>query len=337
MAKHSPRLRLSLIAVTTALILAAAYTAWWFILAQRLQDGLYRWVNAQNAAGLMTVATGTVAAAGFPGDIHLVLSRPSLAYSADLRWDGPPLTATVSPFTPNHPRLSAPGQHLISFAGRPAVPVTADTATAELVLDGHGVEHGAFEATDMASGDTRLGRLSASWRRLSDATGDTETAGLGVSASLQQLVLAQQPQLVFGRTVSSAAFEADIKGRLPQTALKSALAAWRDAGGVIELKALAMTWPPLSLSGNGTFALDRDMQPLFASTCTIRGLFEVIDSLTAAGTVRAKDAGVAKLVLGLLAKSGVDGVREWTVPVSLQDHVLYVGPAALMRVPELVW
>jgi hypothetical protein len=38
-----------------------------------------------------------------------------------------------------------------------------------------------------------------------------------------------------------------------------------------------------------------------------------------------------------MAKPAADGVREVTLPVSLQDRVVRMGPFALLKLPRLAW
>jgi hypothetical protein len=139
------------------------------------------------------------------------------------------------------------------------------------------------------------------------------------------------------RQVTSLRLEAQLLGNIGPGPLLQALAAWRDDGGTVKIDRLAVDWPPLGLSGNGTLALDRDMQPILASSCAIRGLFDALDGLVRASLIKDQDARVIKLVLGLLSRRAADGVQELTVPVTVENRTLYVGPAALLKVPALVW
>jgi hypothetical protein len=56
-----------------------------------------------------------------------------------------------------------------------------------------------------------------------------------------------------------------------------------------------------------------------------------------AGTIQAQSGGIAKGILGLLAKPGPNGEKAITVPLTLQQHRLFLGPAAVAEVPPIKW
>ncbi len=337
MAKLSMRHRLLLVTLAALLILGlGGYTLWWYRLAGSWRDGIVAWVAAHNSEGLH-IATGGVTVGGYPGPFRLLLARPSVTYPDAFTWQGPPVTVVISPFAPNHPRLVAPGQHVVALGAHPPLAIAATTAEADLIVDADGLDRASFDFAEMTVGAGRLGRLAGSIRRLSRGPATYSTPSLAVSASLQRLDLPDDPRLVLGPSVASARIEARVLGSLPRAPSRPAVEGWRDGGGTVEIDALAVDWPPLGVTGKGTLALDGDMQPILASSCTIRGLMQAIDGLAHGAAIRPRDAAMAKLVLGLLAKPGVDGVEEWTVPVTLQERTLYVGPAALLKVPALAW
>jgi hypothetical protein len=63
----------------------------------------------------------------------------------------------------------------------------------------------------------------------------------------------------------------------------------------------------------------------------------VIDGLTAAGVVKPRPAALAKAALGVLAAGQGAGGDEITVPLSIQDRRLYLGPVAVARIPAVAW
>lgn len=215
--------------------------------------------------------------------------------------------------------------------------MVAKQASADLSLNDGGLAAAAVDLADIAGEGATIGRISASLQRVASGRADHQTASWAVTASLDGLVLPEDPRLLLGHSLTTASLQARLMGELPTGTLQSALKAWRDDGGTLEVDALSFDWPPLQLTGKGTVALDRDMQPILASTSTVRGVFEAVDSLTVAGVIRQKDAGVAKLVLGLLMKPAADGRKELTVPLTVQNRTLSVGPVALLKVPEVVW
>ena len=337
MSRPTRRLKLLVLALAAILVVAlGGYSLSWYQLAGSLRNGLDRWVAGRNATG-WKIATGDVTVDGFPFVLRLSLPTPSVTDPEGDAWQGPPMTAVTTPFGPNRVHLTAAGRHSFTWAGGMPIEAEAKDLSADLVLDADGSAETSLDVTQASVGTAHLDRLMATVQRLSNGPADHTTPTWGLKAGVESLVLPNDPRLVLGRTIGSARLEVRLLGRVPPGPLRDGLAKWRDDGGTVDIDSLSLYWPPLGLTGSGTLALDHDMQPLLASRCTIRGLFGAVDTLTRDGIVHAKDAGVAKLILGLLMKPAADGVQELAVPVTLQNRALYVGPAHLMKIPEVRW
>ncbi|HVJ42476.1 MAG TPA: DUF2125 domain-containing protein [Dongiaceae bacterium] len=115
------------------------------------------------------------------------------------------------------------------------------------------------------------------------------------------------------------------------------LAHWRDAGGVLDLSKFDFAQGPLSLTGNGTLALDANLQPIGAGKITATGLGDLIDLLAARGAMHRKDAGIAKAVINGMEKPGANGRPEVTIGLSIQDSVVSFGFARLFKLPPVIW
>jgi hypothetical protein len=160
----------------------------------------------------------------------------------------------------------------------------------------------------------------------------------GARVTLQFMGIAL-PQAVpsLGATVDSVTLSGALKGAVPAGKLRDALSAWRDDGGTIELEQGTLRWNSLAANANGTLALDAGLQPIGALTATIENQNAVIDAAVAGGTMRAQDANLAKVLLGLMAKPGADGKKQLTLPVTLQNRRLFLGPAQIAVLPAVTW
>jgi len=119
---------------------------------------------------------------------------------------------------------------------------------------------------------------------------------------------------------------------------KSAIEAWRDRGGTLEVERLLIDYAPLSLQGNGTLAFDSDLQIVGAFSARIQGFFETVERLRRARVIRGPDASMAKVVLGMLAKyPGNGGPATISVALTLQERALFAGPVRLIEIPQLKW
>ena len=328
------RRRAVLIAAFFAVAVAATgYTMWWYRLAATLRQGLDQWTAAQTAIGWQVV-TGNAKVDGFPFDLRLELPSPSVADPRGDHWDGPPVVVRLSPLRPDRPQLTASGRHAFVLAGRSPIVVSAGAAIADLVVDGNGLGAADLHLADVTLGSAGVDRVEATLRRLAAEAADHTTPTLAITLAIDRLTLSSLP---LGRVVTQARVEARVLGKLDPGKSKAGLAAWRDDGGTIELDRLSVDWPPLALDGSGTLALDQELQPILASSCTIRGLFDAIDALVQAGMLRPKDGAITKLGLGLLSKPRADGVPQWVAPVTVQNQRLSVGPFAILKVPLVQW
>jgi hypothetical protein len=318
------------------LILAGGYGLWWHYLSETLRDDLDHWVAEQAAAG-WKISTGTVAVSGFPLHVVFSLSAPGAVDPSGNFWQGPPLAVAIPLLDPRRPHLEAPGLHVLAIKGHDSVSISADGAAADLVIDDHGFHEVTLALVTASAGSLHVGRLEIQLRRLAVGKVDHTVPSWGLQVSLDNLGLPEDPRLLFGSSISAVRLETHLAGSLSGGPVKQSLAVWRDDGGTLEIDTLSIEWPPLALSGKGTLALDRDLQPILASSCNVRGLLKAIDALTSSGVVRPQDAGFAKLAFGLLMKTDKDGTQSLSVPLTVQNRQLSVGPAKLLELPALVW
>jgi hypothetical protein len=138
-----------------------------------------------------------------------------------------------------------------------------------------------------------------------------------------------------GGTIGQMVVHAQLLGAPPATWDAAGIKAWREAGGTVNLPELSLRWGGLNLSGNGTLALDKDMQPEGAFTTHLSGFEKALDSLAAAGWIKLSAASLAKLAMGIAAHPGLDGKPMVDAPLTIQDRHISLGPAKLGQMPEL--
>jgi hypothetical protein len=143
-----------------------------------------------------------------------------------------------------------------------------------------------------------------------------------------------------GVTLSSAsvdgALTARLLGGIPPGPVKDGLIAWRDAGGTIEVGHVSLQSGPIDIQGSGTLAIDAELRPVGAFAAEIQGYDTVVDQLVADGRVSRKNADLARAVLATMAGADAEtGKSKLTIPISMQDGWLYVGPAHLLKIPPL--
>ncbi len=194
------------------------------------------------------------------------------------------------------------------------------------------------------------------WPEVAEATGTTTIAQAAATFDLQRSATRTASALAFRIDATSIALPAGFRWALgPQIAtlhLRGTLhglvpdaltpvaraVAWRNEGGSLELRHLALHWGPLELSGRARLALDQQLQPAGDGTIRAVGYDATLDAMADAGVLTRTAALAAKAVLSLMATHPDQGQpSEVEVPLHLQDRTLSVRHAPLLRLPYLDW
>ena len=339
--------RLLTIGLAVLVVLAAAWCGFWVYAARDIETRLAAWAAAQRAQGLVA-EYGSVTVTGFPLAWHMRVTEPVMTGAGPTRWEwrGEEMTAELRPWALRDIPVTFPGLHRIAGgaggvaetlairATRPEgrLQLAADGRLANLKLDLDDAQ--IRRLPDPSTATAKRVRAMLSPHRAAEATYRTDTLDLAVA--IDTLTVPEPPRYALGPVIAAAQIDASVKGPLPQGRLADSVAAWRDAGGVIEIHRLALRWGPLDGDGDGTLTLDAANRPLAAFTMRIRGYTETVDALTAAGVMKPRDAGTLKIALNLFARQGANGGRrELSVPVTAQDGRLSVAGFNLFGLPPL--
>ena len=317
----------------------AAYTGYWIFLAHRLQAEIGPWAESQRAHGT-ALAWQSVAVEGFPAVLRLRFTEATASGAKPLPFaaSAPLLLAETHLWDLRHWRVSAPAGAQATLPGAAGGLTGARVDGTVALADGDGTRidimahtltgSGVAAGLSIAEAETQLvvpPRAPASHREPS----------FGASLRLAEIGL---PMAVpnFGKEIERLRLALTLNGALPPGKLRDTLAAWRQDGGTVELTDGALQWGALEASANGTLALDEQLQPMGALTATIENHTAIVDAAVAGGMIRARDAGLVKAMLGLMAKPGADGRQQITLPVSQNDRV-YLGPAQVAALPRFSW
>jgi hypothetical protein len=83
-------------------------------------------------------------------------------------------------------------------------------------------------------------------------------------------------------------------------------------------------------------ALDAQLQPVVAGTVTVRDYGRAVDRAVADGLMTPAQGTAAKLWLSAKAEKDAEGLKV-TLPLTIQDGVLSMGPIQLARLPRIAW
>jgi hypothetical protein len=324
---------LAAIAAIVFVAAVGAYTLYWHITAGRVVAGLDAWRAARAAEGY-AVTWQSPSIGGFPFRFRIALADATIARGepAMYRVTAPVLSGEASPLNLMRWHVTAP-QGGTGTAQGIAGPVSAASMSGDIVL-GSDESELIVAALGLDGAGVSAGEVDAHLILPRRAPANHRELDLAGAMQAYHLVL-PKPVTPLGNVIEGASVTLRIMGEIAPGDLRASLAAWRDDGGTIELEGAELQWGALSLSLSGTVALDPRLQPVAATTATIVDQDALIDASVAAGMLPADNAGFVKLVLGLLAKPGLDGHSSITAPVTLQDGKVSIGKAVIAKLPPL--
>lgn len=334
-------MRRSILVLSAVLALAwAGYSGYWLYTAKRLASSIGPWAEARRADGY-TLQWRTLAVEGYPAAFRLRFTDAAVAGVRPLPFAAtmPLLIGTTTSWDLKHWQLEAPQGMTVEMP-------SAGEAVTAAALDGS-LGFGAPEGTDV---DVTLHGISAggviSGMHVDDAAvhlavpaeppASHRDAAIAAAIRLAKITLPWQLP-PFGSDIEALRLAATVKGALPSGNLRQALDAWRADGGTVEVEDGALRWGKLAVTTSGTLALDAALQPVGALTATIEDHTAIVDAAVASGNLPADNANFVKAFLGLMAKPGEDGKKHLTLPLSLQNDRIFLGPAQIARLPRFTW
>lgn len=324
-------------------VLAAGWTATWFVVAARLEAGIDDWAVQQRLAG-GDARFERVAIGGFPFHWQIAVESPMVMGPAlaPWRWQGARAEARLLPWSLHRLPLRLEGeQRLRPTPLSPELAISAEQIEGWVTLGADGNFSGLSLALDhmrlMAppAGD----EVTAARAELAFATqpsGPAQSERLTVALRAETIALTGPPMPGLGNKIAKLDLTTDIDGAWPAGPPAAMLAGWRDGGGKIEIRRLGLDWAPLQLEGSGTIRLDRQLRPQGAGTVLVRGLEEVVNSLQQAGVLKPADAGLVRLILGMVTRKDGQVAGAASLKVTADNGRLAVGGVTLGQLKPLV-
>jgi len=331
-----------------AVLLGTAYTGYWFWLAQTFEQNLVLWVEQQRAMGYR-MAYASDRPHGYPLAVEIGLD--------DIVIESPPgqsvwrlstasKVLSVPPWAPLSLRIGDGGErvpcnvrwttggrdydiavdgidttlHLSTQGDLPAISITGDSVDVR--------ENGkTIAGVTQASGSVDF--LPAMSHTESSVEFRLSARGIDFEASIPA-------DAKTGKT-HDWLLAGQVKGPVPLGPLPTALAAWSNDGGRIELTEFNANWEAATeVSGDGTVALDGRLQPVGAFSAVVRGYNEAVDAAVGRGFMTSAQGTAAKLWLNARAEKDDRGLKV-KLPLTIQDGFLSMGPLKLARLPIMTW
>ena len=329
--------------VASVLVLLLADAAIWLAAERAMTSGIAGWVADLRTNGI-SVSTGPATWGGFP----LAATRRfalSLRAGATTVQSGQVIVG-LSPARPDRVRVQLPMPVLLASPMLPGLTLASPDWRLDLLLDGSGIA--TTDARELSleypgpGAGPRVATIALVHLQTQPSRRSLELTGSAQSIALPTPLPSEIWPL--GRRLASVAFDAVLSGRPPflpilaSSADAPSLAAWRDSGGAVDIRRLALGYGPLGLSGSGRAELDSRLQPIGTAELTLLGYAETLDTLVAAHLLDAHAAQAAGAVLSLLAGPPAGGGSpQVTLAVRLRGGVLSAAGFPLLRVPDVTW
>ncbi len=332
------------------LIVVAGATGSWFIGADLVRQRINMIAGGPVATG-RSFAAQSIEITGFPFTFDAAVTGLRLSGRTPRgvwQWQASALRARLSPWRSTAITFDLAGSHKLRFrVGRRLLDLEIKMAAAEGVF--HEGSSGGPHILKFAPKEITIrdemsrqqfaaqGASVQVYRSVDKKAGDSEISA-GLLISLKGITLPEEAKKLLGRKMARLEAEIQVLGDLPMTMDRPGLSRWRRDGGTLEIKNLDFAWGPAKVKASGTLGLDDALQPEVSLVTSITGYQKTVDALVAAGVVREGVARGVKLILDMMARRSQPG-QEATVrvPVSVQNRVIYVGPARLARLPLLRW
>ncbi len=344
-----------IVLVAAILIGVAAYSVFWFHVKGEAEANIAAWVQERRAAG-DTVDYAALDIGGYPFRIEAAVTKPVFGrVDASRSWtiQGDMLHVIAAPWNLGHivayhegpfeihyrSKTAADGDRAIDLTGQ------SKTAGASAVWKDGVWDHADAEFSGlMMQARTAKAPLSAADLQLhvrkmhpgspEDPGGIDQPARSEYALEATDLTFPGAVEQPLGPTIQKLNTIIEVHGDKPLGKTIPEIEAWRDAGGTFEVKSVDLKWGPLDMQLDGSVALDDSNRPVGALTAKITNYDKLIDAVTGSADT-GEGPGLKKFLDGLVKASG-QPQNALTLPFSLQEGTLYLGPIPVMSIPPII-
>lgn len=172
-------------------------------------------------------------------------------------------------------------------------------------------------------------------RHTSDSTEDKSLDVHGVLLGLTPHINFDPP---LGRRIAKLSFDFSVLGKAPSFDKPKQIKAWSQSGGSFQIERLALSWGPLRLIGEGTMALNENLQPEGILSTRLRGITKSLSLSRRQSYLSPMEEKMLKVSLKVLSRpTGLTNSGSPVVPFSIQHAGLYIGPVKLVPIPAIGW
>ncbi|MFT8246925.1 DUF2125 domain-containing protein [Roseomonas sp. BN140053] len=348
--------RLLLGTLVLLVLLAGAHALLWRWMGERLEEGFNAWTLSREAQG-WEIEHGPPQRGGWPFAATLRLPNFRLrggeaSLPGGVEWQSTALVLGVVLPRLDALRIEPRGPQRLRL-GRLDIPFAADRLVGRLPLQSDVLPRGGELTAErlrvgLSSGNgagtpgsgLELRSLHASIDTRSTAT--EGEAAVTLSAQAEEIMLPTLPpgeSYPLGPRIGRVGLDAALTGPQPGGRVPATrAAAWRDAGGVLELRGATLQWGDVVATLAATLALDAGLQPMGAGTLRLSGAEAAVAALAGAGLIPQRSAALASRVAAALSRPPAEGgPPQLEIPVTLENRGMSVARIPVARLPALAW
>ena len=330
---------ISMVVLTLALV-AGVWAAYWLYIVDRVETGIDDWVAYQQRQGVR-FSYESLEVSGFPFWLNVRMEGASMLFERGQSWEWRPpvLVAGIRPWRLTEIDLDLSGSH--QFVGARRVDLMSRKLSAVIYVQRRGAWRGTLKGEGVSAEFSHVGNLSAKRVALNVHWGGNRLAAgqspLRLDLGGDNIEVPATWSLPLGRGVAKLRLAAYVAGPLQLQRDRDVLVRWRDDGGTLELTRLSLEYGPLLVDGDGTFALDDDLQPIGTFVARAEGLMETLDALRLRNMIGIRQAMAVKLMLMALAYQPAGGPPRLEASLTLQDREVTLKSLPIMKVPRIDW
>lgn len=327
-------------AILTIVILAVvAWSGYWYIGAQAMQDATGRWFSQQQNAGW--VAQADVKTGGFPYRFDTTLTKVELANREyGLAWSAPRFQFLALSYQPTHFIAIWPQKQTLTIAGE-RLTIETDPMRASAVfqpdpsfpLDRANLVINALKIRSDKGWSAEMSKALLATRRDADNPVAHE---IGLEADQLRLPEALRskldPQNQLPEVIKQLKLDAALTfdGPWDRTALEQNPPQITE----IDLKNAEGTWGDLRLGLTGKLTVDAQGYPTGNVTLTVVNWRQMLDMALALGVISEQSRPTLERAFQALAM--ISGEPDkLTAPLSIRNRIISFGPVALGPAPKL--
>ena len=333
----------------------AAYTVFWFHVKGEAEANIAAWVQERRAAG-DTVDYAALDIGGYPFRIEATVAKPVFGrVDASRSWtiEGDKLSVVAAPWNLGHIVAYHDGPFEIHYRsmtaneGERAIDLTghSEAAGASAIWKGGVWDHADVEFSNLmmtarsATAPLSAGHLEFHVRKMhpntpEDPGGIDQPARSEYALEASDVTFPGATEQPLGPTIQTLNAVIEVHGDKPLGKTIPEIEAWRDAGGTLDVKSLDLSWGPLKMKLNGSLALDEANRPVGALTAQFTDYDKLIDSITGSAET-GEGPGLKKFLDGLVKASG-QPQNTLSLPFSMQEGTLYLGPIPVTNLPPVI-